>query len=143
MRLTDKAAVDPGVRRERPFPVDPVAVAVAATEQAEAARLAYGRGEPTTGNDVHRGQQDRMLNSKNLREAVMDGHRSCSPAVERGLASWNNGPKPESAPRLCYCTRQPNCLQPDNRGRRFLWIRADGSYSPATCRTLDGCVGAP
>jgi len=72
----DEAAADPGVAGERPLPVDPVAIAVAAAEQSEAAGMGHRRGEPAAGDRVHGGEQNRVLDAECLCQPVPDGH-SC------------------------------------------------------------------
>jgi hypothetical protein len=74
----DEAATDPGVTRPRPFLGDPAVVTIAAAEQTETTCLAHRRGKLTTRDDVHWSEQNRVLNSKRLREAVVEGHRCCS-----------------------------------------------------------------
>ena len=47
-----EATADPGISGACPLPLDPVAVAVAATDQAKPALVAHSCGEPATGDDV-------------------------------------------------------------------------------------------
>ena len=62
----------PSGRCPRAAPVKPVAIASA--EQSEPACVAYGRREPTTGDEVHRSEQNRVLNSQRLRQTILNGH---------------------------------------------------------------------
>jgi hypothetical protein len=63
----DEATSDTSVTRLSPFSIDPVTVAVASPEKAEATSMAYRRCEPAARDHVHGGKQDGMLYSKRLR----------------------------------------------------------------------------
>ena len=70
----NEAAADPGVSRALPFSVKPVAIAVASAKQSEPACVADCGGEPAAGDEVHRSEQDRVLNSERLRQTIVNGH---------------------------------------------------------------------
>ena len=70
----DESAPDPGVARALPFSVKPIAVTIASAEQSEPASVADRRREPAAGDEVHRSEQNRMLNSQHLRQTILDGH---------------------------------------------------------------------
>ena len=63
----DEAASNTGVARSRPFPIDPVAITVATTEESEAAGMAYCRREAAARDYVHGGEENRVLNFERLR----------------------------------------------------------------------------
>ena len=75
---SDEAAADPGVARAALFSVDPVAVAITAAEQTEPTGLADRRRQPAAGDEIHRREQNWVLDSEHLSQAVLNGHRSAS-----------------------------------------------------------------
>jgi hypothetical protein len=70
----DEAAPNPGVARALPFLVKPVAVTIASAEQSEPTCVADGRREPAAGDEVHRSEEDGVLNSQRLRQTILNGH---------------------------------------------------------------------
>jgi hypothetical protein len=77
----DEATSNTGVARLSPFSIDPVALAVATAEKAEATRIAYRRGEPAARDHVHGGEQNGVLYTKCLRQPVLDGHSYLLPLI--------------------------------------------------------------
>jgi hypothetical protein len=71
----DEATADPGVARARPLPLDPAAIAIAATDQAQPTGVAHRRGQPAAGDNVHGGKQNWMFNSKRPGQPILDSHR--------------------------------------------------------------------
>src|SRR6266481_3139431 len=66
----DKAAADPGIPRMLPFSVDPVAIAIPATKQSKPTSLANCCSESAAGHEVHRGEQNWVLNPERLRQMI-------------------------------------------------------------------------
>src|SRR6516225_9019385 len=63
----NKTAADASVACARSFSLNPVPIAVAATEQAQTARVAHRCGEPASGDDGHGSQQDRVFDPQSSR----------------------------------------------------------------------------
>ena len=70
----DEAAADPSVAGALPFLVKPIAVPIASAEQSEPACVADRRREPAARDEVHRSEQNRVLNSQRLRQTILNGH---------------------------------------------------------------------
>ena len=71
----DEAAADSGIACAIPLAIDPVGVAIATAKKTEAAGLADSRRRSASGNEIHRGKQNRMLNVEHPRQPVLEGHR--------------------------------------------------------------------
>jgi TIR domain len=67
-----KAAANPGIARALPFSIDPVAVAIPATNQSEPTCLAHCSSKSTAGHEVHRGEQYWVFNPERLRQTILN-----------------------------------------------------------------------
>src|SRR5262249_42589182 len=81
MRLTgegprDEAAAHAGIARRAEFLIDPLLIAVAETDDAEAARVGHRLRQRSTGRSSHRGKKDRMADAELLGELCAKGHRT-------------------------------------------------------------------
>src|SRR5262245_8213147 len=90
MRLTserprDEAAAHAGIARRAEFLIDPLLIAVAETDDAEAACVGNRLCQRSTGRSSHRGKEDRMADAEFLGELCAKGHRIC-PSYSRFAA---------------------------------------------------------
>jgi hypothetical protein len=72
---SDEPTSDARITCLTPFPFDPFTVSITPTKQTQPARVADCGGKPPTGNEVHRGEQDRMFNAEYLGQPIGDGHQ--------------------------------------------------------------------
>src|SRR5262249_2789310 len=82
MRLTgerprDEAAADASIAGHPEFLIDPLLIAVAKTDDAEAARFGDRLCQRSTGSSSHRGKKNRMADAELLGELCAKRHRVC------------------------------------------------------------------